>query len=96
MTWISIITLNLASKGFKIVRYNAGKEHFNGTIMITTNDLTKKFGDFMAVDKLSLSVKEGEILCLLGANGAGKSTTINMLLNFVIQGTTQQKGILID
>jgi ABC-2 type transport system ATP-binding protein len=64
--------------------------------MITTNDLTKKFGDFMAVDKLSLSVKEGEILCLLGANGAGKSTTINMLLNFVIQGTTQQKGILID
>ena len=51
--------------------------------MITTNNLTKQFGDFTAVDNLSLSVKEGEILCLLGANGAGKSTTINMLLGFL-------------
>ncbi|KAB5490827.1 ABC transporter ATP-binding protein [Flagellimonas hadalis] len=51
--------------------------------MISTKDLTKKFGDLTAVDHLSLSVKEGELLCLLGANGAGKSTTINMLLNFV-------------
>lgn len=51
--------------------------------MISTNNLTKKFGDFTAVDNLSLSVNEGEILCLLGANGAGKSTTINMLLNFI-------------
>tara|TARA_B100001059_G_scaffold186421_1_gene188347 strand:- start:4621 stop:5337 length:717 start_codon:yes stop_codon:yes gene_type:complete len=51
--------------------------------MITTDKLTKKFGDFKAVDQLSLSVKEGEILCLLGANGAGKSTTINLLLNFI-------------
>lgn len=51
--------------------------------MISTNQLTMKFGDFTAVDHLSLSVKEGEILCLLGANGAGKSTTINMLLNFI-------------
>ncbi|MDF0717475.1 ATP-binding cassette domain-containing protein [Muricauda sp. 334s03] len=51
--------------------------------MIITNNLTKQFGDFTAVDNLSLSVKEGEILCLLGANGAGKSTTINMLLGFL-------------
>ena len=50
--------------------------------MITTDKLTKKFGDFTAVDNLDLSVKEGEILCLLGANGAGKSTTINMLLGW--------------
>ena len=51
--------------------------------MITINNLTKKYGDFTAVDNLSLTVKSGEILCLLGANGAGKSTTINMLLNFI-------------
>lgn len=51
--------------------------------MISTNQLTMKFGDFTAVDNLSLSVNEGEILCLLGANGAGKSTTINMLLSFI-------------
>ena len=50
--------------------------------MITIKNITKKYNDFIAVDNLSLEVKEGEILCLLGANGAGKSTTINMLLNF--------------
>ncbi|MCV6629307.1 MAG: ABC transporter ATP-binding protein [Flavobacteriaceae bacterium] len=51
--------------------------------MIITENLTKKFDDFVAVDELTLHVKSGEILCLLGANGAGKSTTINMLLNFI-------------
>ncbi|MFK7692415.1 ATP-binding cassette domain-containing protein [Paenibacillus sp. HJGM_3] len=41
--------------------------------------LTKKFDDFIAVDQMSLSVAEGEIFGFLGANGAGKSTTINMI-----------------
>ncbi|MFD1177779.1 ABC transporter ATP-binding protein [Paenibacillus puldeungensis] len=41
--------------------------------------LTKKFGDFIAVDNMSLSVKEGEIFGFLGSNGAGKSTTINLV-----------------
>ncbi|MAU16770.1 MAG: ABC transporter ATP-binding protein [Muricauda sp.] len=63
--------------------------------MITTDKLTKKFGDFTAVDNLDLSVKEGEILCLLGANGAGKSTTINMLLGFIkpTSGTAKINGL---
>lgn len=51
--------------------------------MIETINLTKKYGNNYAVKDLSLKVNQGEILCLLGANGAGKSTTINMLLNFV-------------
>ncbi|WP_278286642.1 ATP-binding cassette domain-containing protein [Zhouia spongiae] len=51
--------------------------------MITTKSITKKYGDFTAVNNLSFNVGAGEILCLLGANGAGKSTTINMLLNFI-------------
>ena len=51
--------------------------------MITLKNITKKYGDFTAVDNLYLEVKSGEILCLLGANGAGKSTTINTLLNFI-------------
>jgi len=42
-------------------------------------NLTKKFGDFTAVDNLSLTVKEGEIFGFLGPNGAGKSTTIRVL-----------------
>ncbi len=46
---------------------------------IELNNLTKKFGDFTAVDDLSLHVKEGEIFGFLGPNGAGKSTTIRML-----------------
>ncbi|MDO5978396.1 ABC transporter ATP-binding protein [Flavivirga spongiicola] len=51
--------------------------------MIVTTDLTKKYGDFTALNNLNLSIKQGEIYCLLGANGAGKSTTINLLLNFI-------------
>lgn len=41
--------------------------------------LTKKFGDFIAVDNMSLTIREGEIFGFLGSNGAGKSTTINMI-----------------
>ena len=46
---------------------------------IEVNNLTKKFGDFTAVNDLSLTVKKGEIFGFLGPNGAGKSTTIRML-----------------
>ncbi|GAA3411293.1 ABC transporter ATP-binding protein [Paenibacillus hodogayensis] len=45
--------------------------------------LTKKFGDFIAVDNMSLNVREGEIFGFLGANGAGKSTTINMVASLL-------------
>lgn len=46
---------------------------------IQVNKLTKKFGNFISVDNISFNVKEGEIFGFLGANGAGKSTTIKML-----------------
>jgi ABC-2 type transport system ATP-binding protein len=49
---------------------------------IETTDLTKRYGDLVAVDGLSLSVEEGEVFGFLGPNGAGKSTTIDMLLNY--------------
>nr|WP_217368667.1 MULTISPECIES: ABC transporter ATP-binding protein [unclassified Brevibacillus] len=45
--------------------------------------LTKKFGEFVAVDNMSLNVREGEIFGFLGANGAGKSTTINMIASLL-------------
>lgn len=47
--------------------------------MIQTIDLTKKFGDFTANDRINLDVQEKEIKCIVGENGAGKSTLMNML-----------------
>lgn len=47
--------------------------------MIQTEGLSKKFGDFLAVDRVSLEVNSGEVLALLGPNGAGKTTTMRML-----------------
>ncbi|MCK4476544.1 MAG: ATP-binding cassette domain-containing protein [Methanophagales archaeon] len=46
---------------------------------IETENLTKKFGDFFAVDNLDLTIEKSEIFGLLGPNGAGKTTTIKML-----------------
>lgn len=51
--------------------------------VLEMKQLTKKFGEFIAVDNLSLSIKEGEIFGFLGANGAGKSTTINMIASLL-------------
>ena len=48
--------------------------------ILDVTGLTKKFGQFTAVDNISFSLKEGKILGLLGPNGAGKTTTIQMLL----------------
>ncbi|PKH45232.1 daunorubicin resistance protein DrrA family ABC transporter ATP-binding protein, partial [Dehalococcoides mccartyi] len=46
---------------------------------IETLDLSRSYGQLLAVDKLNLNIRKGELFALLGPNGAGKSTTINML-----------------
>lgn len=51
--------------------------------MIEVKNLTKKYGDKLAVDNISFVVKEGEILGFLGPNGAGKSTTMNILTGYL-------------
>lgn len=48
-------------------------------IAISVNELTKRFGDFTAVDNISFEVRKGEIFGFLGANGAGKTTAMRML-----------------
>lgn len=47
--------------------------------IIEVNDLVKKFGNFIAINKLNLTVKQGEIFGFLGPNGAGKTTTVRVL-----------------
>ena len=51
--------------------------------MIRLSHLTKKYGAFIAVDDLSIDVREGEVLGLLGPNGAGKTTTMRMVTGFL-------------
>jgi len=51
--------------------------------VLEIKQLTKKFGDYIAVDQISLAVREGEIFGFLGANGAGKSTTIHMIASLL-------------
>lgn len=51
--------------------------------LVVVDNLQKKFGDFTAVERLSFSVNEGDIYGFLGQNGAGKSTTIRMLLSLI-------------
>ncbi|MGA2100609.1 MAG: ATP-binding cassette domain-containing protein, partial [Candidatus Sulfotelmatobacter sp.] len=47
--------------------------------MISCKNLTRRFGDFVAVDDVTFDVPQGAIWALLGPNGAGKSTTLKML-----------------
>lgn len=64
--------------------------------MIKIIDLTKRYeDDVLALDHLNLEVTKGEIFCLLGANGAGKTTSINLLLNFIepTEGTAEINGV---
>ena len=63
--------------------------------MIEIRDLTKKYGDFTAVQNLSLSVARGEIFGFLGPNGAGKTTTIRILagLSLPTSGEARIDGI---
>ncbi len=51
--------------------------------MITTEDLTRKFGSLVAVDRLNIRIKQGDIYGFLGPNGAGKTTTIRMLSTLI-------------
>ena len=51
--------------------------------MIEVKNVTKKYGNFIAVDDISFEVKDHEIVGFLGPNGAGKSTTMNMITGFI-------------
>src|SRR3954449_9154136 len=62
---------------------------------IDVRHLTRRFGEFVAVDDLSFAVRRGEVFGFLGSNGAGKSTTIRMLCGLLAptSGTAVVGGI---
>lgn len=66
--------------------------------LIKLENVSKKYGEFYAVKKLNFEIKEGEIIGLLGRNGAGKSTTMNMITGFIesTEGTITIGGYDID
>src|SRR3954470_15368078 len=58
-------------------------------IVIKTEKLTKRFGDFIAANEISMEVNAGEIFGFLGANGAGKTTAMRMLCGLSIPSSGQ-------
>jgi len=52
-------------------------------LVVETNGLTKKYGDRLAVDSVSMTVRRGEVYGFLGPNGAGKTTTLRMMLGLI-------------
>jgi len=63
--------------------------------VVETRELTKAYGKFVALDRLTLSVSRGQILGFIGPNGAGKTTTINILVGLArpTGGTATVAGI---
>ena len=61
----------------------------NSAYALETIDLTRRFGKFVAVNKVSLTVNKGEIFGFLGANGAGKTTLIRMLCGILAPSSGQ-------
>src|SRR5262245_63822644 len=59
------------------------------SIAISVDQISKSYGDFVAVNDLSVEVKTGSIFGLLGPNGAGKSTTIRMIVNITMPDSGQ-------
>jgi ABC-2 type transport system ATP-binding protein len=66
-----------------------------GSAMLETIKLSKRYNGVTALDSLDLKIEPGDVFCLLGANGAGKTTTINLFLNFIepTSGAAMIKGL---
>ena len=79
----ALFFINALKTGKLLPKIAIGKKEFaqeSGEIVMQAEKITKKFGDFVANDAVDITLKRGEILGLLGANGAGKTTFIKMLL----------------
>jgi len=75
----SLQDIAIQSDNLEIMTNLPDNQSDNNQALITLKNLTRIFGDFYAVNNITFDVKQGEIFGLLGANGAGKSTTFRML-----------------
>ncbi|TPR23375.1 ABC transporter ATP-binding protein [Apilactobacillus timberlakei] len=66
--------------------------------LLETKELTKKFKNYVAVDHLNLTINKGQLVALLGHNGAGKSTTISMLIGLIqpTSGNIEFEGLKVN
>jgi ABC-2 type transport system ATP-binding protein len=64
--------------------------------VIVARDLTRRFGDFVAVDHVSFSIQAGEVVGYLGPNGSGKTTTIRMLLGLLLPSAGEARVLGYD
>src|SRR5258705_10273066 len=69
----------------------AGPGQTEGAVVLVVEGLVKRFGGFIAVNKVSFKVDQGEILGLIGPNGSGKSTIFNMLSGTLVSSAGSMK-----
>ncbi len=77
--YVDLLRARMQSRSHEGMSFHAAVEKNGEASMIQVENLRRSFGDFWAVDGISFEVRRGEIFGLLGANGAGKSTTFRML-----------------
>ena len=93
---VFVASLNAAGVHLDAKPYpRTGRESDPDEIAIGAYGLTRRFGDFLAVDQVDIEIRYGEIYGLLGANGAGKTTTIKMLCGLLpaSEGRTILAGV---
>src|ERR1700687_2757724 len=66
------------------------------TAAVSRRDLTKAYGELIAVDRLSLDVRQGEVFAFLGPNGSGKTTTIRMLCGIITPSSGEGRVLGFD
>lgn len=70
-------------KGMMLTVLNRERKELSSKMIISVNNLVKRYGEFIALDHFNLEVREGEIFGLLGPNGSGKTTAINCILSLL-------------
>ena len=79
--------------GTSVIADRMAPVRLEGNVAVECQDLTRRFGDFVATDRVSFQVRQGEIFGLLGPNGAGKSTTFKMLCG-LLKPTSGQAHVM--